>query len=53
MPTTSDTSLDEQREAFTRATTGDWRIWPDYVNRILDDALELMAPHRATPDAPR
>lgn len=42
MSTMTDTSLDDAREAFIRATTGDWRVWPGYVNRILDDALELM-----------
>ena len=36
-------SIDECREAFDLATHGDWRSWPDYIDAILDAALEVQA----------
>lgn len=33
--------LAEVHEAFLIATAGNWRSYPAYVDRILDDALEV------------
>jgi hypothetical protein len=39
--------MDDAREAFMHATTGDWRQWAAYVDRVLDAHLDA----RRTADA--
>ncbi len=32
--------MDDAREAFMHATAGDWRAYPAYIDRVLDEALD-------------
>lgn len=39
--TMTEQTLADVREAFIIATAGNWRSYPAYVDRILDEALDL------------
>lgn len=38
---TSHLTIDDVREAFTIASSGNWRDYPEYVDKILDARLAL------------